>query len=90
MKNETGDKFGINYTESFKKGANEALKIAQLLGIKYAILKANSPSCGFGRIYDGTFSGKLNKGNGVTDNLLSQNRIPIFNEDNVEERYCID
>lgn len=90
VKNEAGDKFGVNYTESFRKGANETLKIAQLLGIKYAILKVNSPSCGFGRIYDGTFSGKLNEGNGVTANLLSQNGIRIFNEKTIEERYFID
>jgi len=45
VKNEAVDKFVVNYTESFRKGANETLKIAQLLGIKYAILKANSPAC---------------------------------------------
>ena len=45
VKNEAVDKFVVNYTESFRKGANETLKIAQLLGIKYAILKANRLAC---------------------------------------------
>ncbi|WP_415714308.1 DUF523 domain-containing protein [Maridesulfovibrio sp.] len=55
---------GNDVTEKFTRGAEEALKLAKLVGSKKAILKARSPSCGIGRIYDGTFSGKLIDGDG--------------------------
>jgi len=62
----------------FIKGANEVLKIAQLYNIKYAFFKAYSPSCGFGKIYDGSFSGRLTNGNGIAAKLLSENGIEII------------
>jgi len=52
------NKNGEDVTEYFIKGAQEVLKIAKTMGIKKAILKARSPSCGFGSIYDGTFREK--------------------------------
>ena len=58
-------KDGKDITAEFEKGAKEALRIAKLINCKEAIIKAKSPSCGSGKIYDGTFSGKLIKGNGV-------------------------
>ena len=67
-------------TENFLKGARETLKIVKALGIKGAILKTKSPSCGSGLIYDGTFSKKLIKGDGVTTALLKKNKIKIYNE----------
>lgn len=76
---------GENITEAFIKGAEEVLKIARLTGAKVAILKANSPSCGFGRIYDGSFSGKLIKGNGVTAELLARYGVKITTEENYNE-----
>ena len=45
-----------------------------------AILKEKSPSCGYGRIYDGTFSKVLTDGNGITAELLSENGIKISGE----------
>ena len=48
-------------------------------------MKAKSPSCGFGEIYDGTFSGVLKKGNGVTSDLFIENNIVICNEMNYEK-----
>jgi uncharacterized protein YbbK (DUF523 family) len=69
---------GEDVTASFEHGARETLKIAKLYGIREAILKQKSPSCGYGMIYDGTFSGKLIKGNGITAELLSQNGIKII------------
>ncbi|HKL44093.1 MAG TPA: DUF523 domain-containing protein, partial [Candidatus Absconditabacterales bacterium] len=45
-------------------------------------LKSNSPSCGFGSVYDGTFSGKLIKGDGITSALLKSKNINIYNEIN--------
>lgn len=68
---------GTDATECFVKGAQEVLKIAEVAGAGEAILKSNSPSCGSGRIYDGTFSGRLIDGNGVTAELLIRNGIKV-------------
>ena len=67
-------------TENYLRGAKETLKMAKLLHCKYAILKMNSPSCGSGKIYDGTFSGKLIDGDGITAKLLKENGIIVMNE----------
>ncbi|MGG7164291.1 DUF523 domain-containing protein [Clostridium ihumii] len=72
-------------TKEFVKGATETLNIAKNIGAQYAILKARSPSCGFGKIYDGTFSSNKIDGNGVTAELLHKNGIKIFTEENLEE-----
>ena len=74
---------GKDVTQNFKKGAKEVLKLAKLFGIKEAILKQKSPSCGFGKIYDGSFSGKLIKGNGVTAALLKRKGIKIITEEDL-------
>jgi len=76
-------KSGKDVTQNFKKGAKEVLKLAKLFGIKEAILKQKSPSCGFGKIYDGSFSGQLIKGNGVTAALLKRNKIKIITEEDL-------
>ena len=74
------DKNGNDYTEKFIVGAKKALNVAKTLNIKKAILKSKSPSCGFGKTYDGTFSNKLIEGNGVTAEILSKNGIKIITE----------
>jgi uncharacterized protein YbbK (DUF523 family) len=76
-------KSGIDVTENFKRGAKEVLKIAKLFGISEAILKQGSPSCGCGRIYNGTFSGKTIKGDGVTTALLKKNGIRVITEEDL-------
>lgn len=76
------NKDSLDVTESFAKGADTVAKIAKLFGCEYAILKKNSPSCGFGIIYDGSFDGKLTDGNGLTAAALSKEGLTIFNEDN--------
>ena len=68
-------------SENFKFGAEICLKIAKLNGCKKAILKARSPSCGSGQIYDGSFSKKLIFGDGVAAKLLKENEILVFSED---------
>jgi len=68
---------GTDATENFIRGAREALNIARAACIKEAILKSKSPSCGCGRIYDGTFSGRVIEGNGVTAELLIRNGIKV-------------
>jgi uncharacterized protein YbbK (DUF523 family) len=67
-------------TKEFLKGAEEVLKIAQMVGAKEAILKSKSPSCGCGKVYDGTFSKTLIDDDGVTVKLLKKNGIKVRNE----------
>ena len=77
------NKSGEDVTKQFIKGAEEALKIAKLFNIKEFIAKSKSPSCGYGRTYDGTFSGKLINGNGITIALLKRNGIKIISEEDL-------
>jgi len=86
----TGDAIVINekgedVTSFFITGANEVLRIVKENGINCAILKARSPSCGKDKIYDGTFSGGLKKGDGVTAALLRLNGVTIYDEEEVEK-----
>ena len=81
------NKAGKDLTPFFEKGAQKTLEFAKILEADTAILKARSPSCGYGKIYDGTFSGKLKEGNGLTSDLLSKNNIAIYNEGNFKEKF---
>ncbi|MGM9641472.1 MAG: DUF523 domain-containing protein [Faecousia sp.] len=71
---------GDDVTAQFRKGALEALRFAERFGCRCAILKERSPSCGSGQIYDGTFTGTLTDGSGVTAELLKQNGITVVGE----------
>jgi uncharacterized protein YbbK (DUF523 family) len=73
-------KSGTDVTEQFNKGAQTALRLAQRFGVKSAILKERSPSCGSGKIYDGTFTGTVTDGDGVTAALLKAHGINITGE----------
>lgn len=77
-------KSGKDVTQNFKRGASEVLKLVKLFGIKEAILKQRSPSCGYGQIYDGTFSGKVAKGKGIAATLLKRNGIRIITEEDLK------
>lgn len=74
-------KDGKDVTEAFQRGAVETLRLARLYGCDHAILKARSPSCGCGKIYDGSFSGVLRDGVGVTAELLTENCITVTVKD---------
>ncbi len=76
-------KNGEDLTEKFIKGAEEVVKIAKLLGVKKAILKEGSPSCGVKRIPDDTFSGKKVPGSGITAEILKNNGIEVISEDEI-------
>lgn len=80
MGDEVLTKEGRSVTAEYQKGAGEALRLAQLYGCRLAILKERSPSCGHGSIYDGTHSGTLTAGNGVTAELLMRNGITVLGE----------
>ena len=72
---------GADVTDAFFKGASETLRLARLYECDKAVLKARSPSCGYGEIYDGTFSGILRKGAGVTAQMLAENGITVETKD---------
>ena len=79
--NKVINKEGVDVTSNYVRGAEEVLKLALKFNIKKAVLKSNSPSCGKGKIYDGTFSGNLVDGNGITAKLLMDNGIEVLSED---------
>ena len=76
---------GTDVTKEYEKGAEITLKTALENGCKVALMKAKSPSCGVGKIYDGTFSRTLVDGDGVTVRLLKENGITVFNETQIDE-----
>ncbi|PYR72753.1 MAG: DUF523 domain-containing protein [Acidobacteria bacterium] len=67
-------------TGAFERGAAIAAHAVQEHGIRIAVLKDGSPSCGSSRIYDGTFSGRAVAGDGVTAARLRSLGVRIFNE----------
>jgi len=71
---------GRDVTEALAKGAEKGLEIAKKAGCREAILASRSSSCGCGEIYDGTFSGKIRKGDGVFAALLKKNGIKVKTE----------
>jgi uncharacterized protein YbbK (DUF523 family) len=77
-------KEGKDVTQQCEKGAKEALEIAKMVNCNEAILKSKSPSCGCGKIYDGTFSGKLIDGDGIFTKLLKKNNIKVSTEEEIE------
>ena len=75
---------GEDVTDKYSKGAEETLRFARLFGCGKAVLKEKSPSCGSGRIYDGTFSKTLTEGNGVTAGMLLANGIRVAGETEID------
>jgi uncharacterized protein YbbK (DUF523 family) len=71
---------GEDFTQPFIDGARHALEQALVHGIRVAVLKEGSPSCGSHRIYDGTFSNSTVHGRGVTAHLLQTVGVHVFNE----------
>ena len=67
-------------TAAFMDGAQQALALVNRHGIRIAILKANSPSCGNVQTYDGSFSGVKVEGQGVTAALLAGAGVQVFSE----------
>ena len=76
-------KGGTDVTENFKRGALLTLDLCRTLDARIAILKEKSPSCGKGQIYDGTFTGTLTAGDGVTAELLLKNGITVYTESEI-------
>lgn len=72
---------GTDVTAHFFAGADAAYSLVQHLGLRRAILKANSPSCGAGHVYEGRFGGTLVPGDGVTAARLKRAGLEVFTED---------
>jgi uncharacterized protein YbbK (DUF523 family) len=76
---------GTDLTERFLMGVNESLKITEMFGCTGAILKQRSPSCGYGMIYDGSFTRKVKVGNGFFAQALFDKGLTIFTEESLPE-----
>ena len=74
---------GADVTVQYRRGAAEALRLYRALGCEAAILKERSPSCGSGRIYDGSFTGALTDGWGVAAELLRRSGVPVYGESEI-------
>ncbi|MGI6725093.1 MAG: DUF523 domain-containing protein [Christensenellales bacterium] len=72
---------GKEKTAEFVSGAQQALLVYKTAGCQAAILKARSPSCGKGPIYDGSFTGRLTDGQGVLSKMLNELSIPVYDEE---------
>lgn len=76
---------GEDVTEQYRRGAEAVLRLCRLLDCEAAVLKERSPSCGHGKIYDGTFTGTLTDGDGVTAALLREHGIRVYGESQAAE-----
>ena len=76
---------GQDVCKAFLTGAKVALRLADENGVRCAILKARSPSCGSKMINDGSFSGRLKEGRGVTAALLERMGIQVYNEEEIDQ-----
>jgi uncharacterized protein YbbK (DUF523 family) len=76
-------KDGQDVTTYFEHGARKTLDIARAVGAGRAVLKQRSPSCGCGRIYDGSFSGRVIDGNGIAAGLLIAEGIEVLSEEDI-------
>ena len=74
------DRAGKDVTEAYRIGAEEVLELARAHGCTLAVLKERSPSCGRGQIYDGSFTGRLTEGSGVTARLLEEHGVQVYGE----------
>lgn len=76
---------GQDVTAEYQAGARAALSLAQKSNCRLAVLKEKSPSCGYGAVYDGSFSKTLKSGNGVTAQLLFENGFTVLGESRISE-----
>lgn len=78
-------KDGTDVTENFVRGMEHTLDIAKACGASLALMKAKSPSCGKGEIYDGSFSGRLTDGNGYTVDALLAKGFRVYTEAELDQ-----
>ena len=76
---------GKNVTSEFIQGAEKSLQLGLGAEVKIAVLKSKSPSCGIGKIYDGSFTKTLKTGNGIFAHLCHENDIACIPSDNINQ-----
>ena len=76
---------GKNVTAEFIQGAEKSLQLVSDTEVKIAVLKSKSPSCGIGKIYDGSFTKTLKTGNGIFAHLCHENDITCIPSDNINQ-----
>ena len=76
---------GKNVTQEFIRGADKSLQSGLEVGVKTAILKSKSPSCGIGKIYDGSFTKTLKTDDGIFAHLCHENDIECISSDNINQ-----
>lgn len=76
---------GRDVTGAYRLGARRTLELCLAAGIRRAVLKENSPSCGSSCVYDGSFTGVKRPGEGVTARLLRENGIEVYSEETCPE-----
>ena len=74
---------GKTVTAEFIQGAEKSLQLGLEAEVKIAVLKSKSPSCGIGKIYDGSFTKTLKTGNGIFAHLCHENDIACISSDNI-------
>ncbi len=79
------NKAGADVSENYMQGSRKCLRILKENNVFIAILKARSPACGKGMIYDGTFSGSMTERDGTFAELCRQEGIAVFTEEEIEE-----
>lgn len=72
---------GADVTAAYERGAAQAAALAMRLGCGCALLKARSPSCGSGTVYDGSFTGRRVPGDGAAAAALKAAGTPVFTEE---------
>ena len=86
--NETGSvvtNAGYDVTEKFIQGAKDSLKTGLSVSAECAILKSCSPSCGVGRVYDGSFENTLKDGEGIFSHLCKKSGINCISSDDLDK-----
>jgi uncharacterized protein YbbK (DUF523 family) len=79
---------GDDVTAEYERGAHATVEMARAVGARRAVLKARSPSCGSRQVYDGTFTGTLRAGEGVTAMALRAAGIEVVSEEDLTSREC--
>lgn len=82
-------KTGTDLTAAFIRGAEQTLLLARSMPVTAAVLKARSPSCGVGHIYDGTLTKTQREGSGVTSAALARSGIPLYTELDLTEEVLL-
>lgn len=76
-------KDGRSVDDEFKKGAKKALELIKRSKVELVVLQSRSPSCGIGKIYDGSFTGKLINGDGIFAKLLKEEGIKAIDAEDL-------